>query len=606
MRKFYFVLAAILIVASVPAQVISGNFSICLPGPNTTQLLASLPPAPITATTPWISSNPAVATVNTTGLVTSVSFGATTITYTDSLGNVYSENVYVGTFPIITAPNGTSTCEAGILQLEGSLFPNPISPWESLNPSIATVDNTGLVTGVSAGVANILYRNLGGCTTTIAITINPSLIPIITCGATTPTSITFNWNAVLGAVTYVKAYTLNGGPFISLGDGASLTYTLSGLSPGDDVIFYVVPSGSVGNCFVAGSASCSASPCPNAGTDGGITICETDTTTINLFSLITGEDLGGVWTRTSGTGGTFNSALGTYTAAFGSTTSTFAYTILGSNPCPNDTSIATVILNLQPNAGIDGSTTICDSSFTTIDLFSLITGEQAGGTWTRIIGTGGIFDAIAGTYIPALDATNSIFEYRIMGVSPCVDDFSIATITINQQPEAGIDGCISVSDESPFIIDLYSLITGEQVGGTWTRTSGAGGTFNALAATYVPAVGATTSTFEYSFIGTIPCTDDTSVATIVINGPPCGTLSSVDFQEETIEYFPNPISDVLNLKFSQAIKNIQIVNVLGQEVFSSDYNEKDLQINLSHLNSGTYIVKAMVTDSVRTFKIVKN
>lgn len=179
-------------------------------------------------------------------------------------------------------------------------------------------------------------------------------------------------------------------------------------------------------------------------------------------------------------------------------------------------------------------------------------------------------------------------------------------VNIYPQPDAGIEGCISVSDESPFIIDLYSLITGEQVGGIWTRTSGFGGTFNALSATYVPAVGATTSTFEYSTIGTPPCVDDTSVATIVINGQPCGTLSSANFDSILLEYYPNPINDVLNLKFSQAIKNIQIVNILGQEVFSSDFNEKDFQINLSHLIRGTYIVKAMVTDTIRTFKIVKN
>ncbi|MBK8600511.1 MAG: Ig-like domain-containing protein [Flavobacterium sp.] len=606
MRKFYFVLAAILIVASVNAQVITGNFSICLPGPTTTQLTASVPPAPITATTPWFSLNPAVATISSSGLVTGLNFGATTISYTDNLGSTYSVNVYVSTFPTIEAPNGTSICEAGTLQLEGSLFPNATNAWESLNTGIATVDSFGLVTGVAAGTVDILYRNLGGCTTTIPITVNPSLVPTITCGAITPTSITFNWNALPGASTYVRYSQLNGGPITSLGSDAPFTFTINDLSPEDQVTFYVVATGTSGNCFQAGQASCSTSPCPNAGTDGGITICETNTTTINLFSLITGEDLGGVWTRTSGTGGTFNSAAGVFTPNIGATTSTFSYTVLGSNPCPNDTSLATININQQPNAGIDGSTTICDSSFSTIDLYSLISGEQVGGTWTRVTGAGGIFDAIVGTYTPASGVTTSIFEYRVVGVAPCVDDFSIATININQQPEAGIDGCISVSDESPFIIDLYSLITGEQVGGTWTRTSGTGGTFNALAAIYVPAVGATTSTFEYLTLGTPPCIDDTSVATIVINGPPCGTLSSVDFQEETIEYFPNPISDVLNLKFSQVIKNIQIVNVLGQEVFSSDYNDKDLQINLSHLNSGTYIVKAMVTNSVRTFKIVKN
>jgi hypothetical protein len=345
---------------------------------------------------------------------------------------------------------------------------------------------------------------------------------------------------------------------------------------------------------------------PNAGLDGSTSICESSTVPINLFGLLTGEQTGGTWTRTSGTSGLFNAALGTFTPSQGSTTSTFQYTILGSAPCPNDTSIASVIINQQPNAGITGSTTICDNSILTIGLIFYLTGEQAGGTWTRLSGSGGIFNAIAGTYTPAPGATSSVFEYRIAGVPPCVDDFSIVPVNIYQQPDAGIDGCISVSDETPFIIDLYSLITGEQVGGTWTRTSGSGGTFDSLSATYVPAVGATTSTFEYSIIGTPPCADDNSVATIVINGPPCGTLSSVNFQGDTIEYFPNPISDVLNLKFPQTIKNIQILNVLGQKVFSSDYNDKVFQIDLSNLSSGPYIVKAMVANTIRTFKILKN
>jgi uncharacterized protein YjdB len=161
MRKIYFILITILTVTSIRANVITGNFSICLPGPTTTQLIGFGIPSP---TNPWTSSNPAVATVNSIGLVTSVSFGATTITYTDNLGVSYSENLYVSTFPTINTPFGTSVCVAGILQLNGSLFPNPTTPWISLTPAIATIDASGLVTGVAGGIATIEYKNLGGCT----------------------------------------------------------------------------------------------------------------------------------------------------------------------------------------------------------------------------------------------------------------------------------------------------------------------------------------------------------------------------------------------------------------------------------------------------------
>jgi hypothetical protein len=43
-------------------------------------------------------------------------------------------------------------------------------------------------------------------------------------------------------------------------------------------------------------------------------------------------------------------------------------------------------VNNQPDAGTDGNTTVC-SSVSSIDLFSLITGEDTGGTWSRLTGT---------------------------------------------------------------------------------------------------------------------------------------------------------------------------------------------------------------------------
>src|SRR5574343_584961 len=72
---------------------------------------------------------------------------------------------------------------------------------------------------------------------------------------------------------------------------------------------------------------------------------------------------------------------------------------------------STVTVNAQPNAGADRNTTICDSSVPPINLFSLITGEQAGGTWTQTSGTGGTFNAGAGTFTPAVGATTSTLTH---------------------------------------------------------------------------------------------------------------------------------------------------------------------------------------------------
>ena len=187
-------------------------------------------------------------------------------------------------------------------------------------------------------------------------------------------------------------------------------------------------------------ATININPQPIAGTDGGVTVCETSTASIDLFGLITGEQTGGAWTQTSGTGGTFNAGAGTYIPAVGATTSTFTYTLTGVAPCINDTSLATININPQPIAGTDGGVTVCETSIASIDLFGLITGEQTGGAWTQTSGTGGTFNAGAGTFTPAVGATTSTFTYTLTGVAPCINDTSLATININPQPIAGTDG----------------------------------------------------------------------------------------------------------------------------------------------------------------------
>ncbi|MCZ8145516.1 choice-of-anchor L domain-containing protein, partial [Flavobacterium sp.] len=309
---------------------------------------------------------------------------------------------------------------------------------------------------------------------------------------------------------------------------SSFTYTIPGILP-------CVPSSSV--------ASVNIVPQSNAGVDGATTVCETSTLAIDLSSLITGEQTGGIWTRTSGSGGVFNAAAGTFTPALGATSSVFTYTLTGTTPCANDSSEVVVTIQPQPQAGIDGGLTICNISTSTIDLFTLISGEQTGGTWTRTTGTGGTFNAALGTFTPSLTTTSSSFTYTVSGVAPCIADSSVASLTVNIQPTAGNDGSIAVCETSTAAINLSSLITGEQPGGIWTRTTGTGGIFDALAGTYTPAVGATTSSFTYTVNGTPPCGPDSSVATVSISvAPNAGIDGSLTICQSTT---PINLADII-------------------------------------------------------------
>jgi hypothetical protein len=156
---------------------ISGIFSVCTGA--TTSLTGSGTPA---ATNPWLSSNTAVATVNSSGVVSGISAGTSTITYTNSSGCKKTQLITVNASPTISG--GYSLCAGSTLQLSGSPTAATLFPWLSSNTAIATVTNSGLVTGVSTGNVIITYRNNSGCTVTRELFVFPNPEPTISGSAT--------------------------------------------------------------------------------------------------------------------------------------------------------------------------------------------------------------------------------------------------------------------------------------------------------------------------------------------------------------------------------------------------------------------------------------
>jgi hypothetical protein len=282
---------------------------------------------------------------------------------------------------------------------------------------------------------------------------------------------------------------------------------------------------------------------PNAGTDGETTICETSTAPIDLFSLITGEQSGGVWTQTSGYGGVFSATAGTFTPAMGATNSTFAYTLSGTFPCIDDSSLATVNIIAQPNAGTDGGTNICETSTATIDLFSLITGEQSGGVWTQTSGSGGVFNSVLGTFTPAIGAITSTFTYTISGTLPCIDDSSLATVNINAQPNTE-----SIAYGTPF---CSNNATAQSVTFSGTSAAYTGGVFSsAIGLSINSSTGAITPSSStpgtYTVTYTIPpsggCPSTQTTTTVTILPLNTVTVTSLENLAHCINSILMPIT----------------------------------------------------------------
>jgi hypothetical protein len=78
---------------------------------------------------------------------------------------------------------------------------------------------------------------------------------------------------------------------------------------------------------------------------------------------------------------------------------------------------------------------------------------------------------------------------------------------------------------------------------------------------------------------------------------------------DEIIFYPNPVKDVLHLDLSKLslldYLQINILNSLGQTVFSEKISTSDSEINLQFLHSGNYFVNFDINEEKITYKIIK-
>ncbi|MCO6484132.1 MAG: hypothetical protein J5I62_15215, partial [Flavobacteriales bacterium] len=190
---------------------------------------------------------------------------------------------------------------------------------------------------------------------------------------------------------------------------------------------------------------------PDAGSDGAVTVCS-DGTPIDLFaSLGSTPDAGGTWG-----GGLVNGMFDPAVNAAG----TYTYTLDATPPCLAAQSEVVVTVVAAPDAGSDGTLTVCDQG-SAVDLFSSLGGTpDAGGAWS------GPSPVAGGMYDPAT-MTPGAYVYTVTGMAPCGVASATVTVAETGSPVAGSDGAVTVcSDGTP--IDLFASLGGTpDAGGTW-------------------------------------------------------------------------------------------------------------------------------------------
>ncbi len=173
---------------------------------------------------------------------------------------------------------------------------------------------------------------------------------------------------------------------------------------------------------------------PNAGTNGTLTICEGSTVTAaQLFAQLGGTpDAGGNWTPVL-------AGAGVYT-----------YTVTATSPCTtNATATVTVSEQAAPDAGSNGTLTICEgSTVTAAQLFAQLGGTpDAGGNWTPVLAGAGVY------------------TYTVTATSPCTTN-ATATVTVSEQaaPDAGSNGTLTICDGTNITADAAQSVA--QLAGT--------------------------------------------------------------------------------------------------------------------------------------------
>ncbi len=425
----------------------------------------------------WTTSNAGVASVGSaSGLVTGVSAGTATITYTLTATGCYRTMSFTVN-PMPTAIGGpTSVClNATITETDGVAG----GTWTTSNAAIASIAAaTGVVYGVAVGTATITYTLPGGCFVTRGITVNP--LPSVITGTT----------VLCAGTTVTLADSVAGGTWSTSSSAIasvnSSTGVVYGTAGGTATITYTIPTG----CYM--TISVTVNPLPS-GISGTPYVCVGSTTTLSDATA------GGSWSSSNTAVASIDASTG---IVYGITAGTATMTYTLPTGCYRTLGITVYPL---PSV-ITGPSVVCVGATITLS------DSLSGGLWSTASAGIASVSATSGVVTGVAAGTVTI-TYRI-SVSSC---YATTTITVNPLPVAGTIGgptSVCVSDT----ITLTETVTG----GTWSSTSTSIASVSSTGDVY--GISAGTDTIKYSVTNSCGTAVATYLVT-VIAFPTAGTIT---------------------------------------------------------------------------------
>lgn len=396
--------SAIATVSATPLP-ITGNVPVCLGG--TISLACALPGGT------WSSSSATVATVSSTGLVSSISAGTAVVVYSTSCG----PSIAIVTInPVPGAITGNVPfCVGSTITLGNSLAGGV---WSAAATSVALVAPTGVVTGLGGGTVMVTYTTGCGAVYTV-LTVNglPGLIsgnaPVcigssIALGNSVPGG---TWTCVPSSIATISS-----------------SGVLSGLGIGTATVSYVTGCGST---FVTTTVT----PLVSA-VMGNSPVCVGNSITLTNAAP-------GYWTSMAPAVASIAPATGMVTAVSAGTA-----LISFSSPCGIVTTIVTVNPLPGPNTG---STPICIGNS-----FSLAN-TMPGGTWVSLGAAIAGVDSVTGL-VTGLAAGTTFISYSVSACSS-----PVTMVTVMPTPSA-------IAGNIPVCTGAGIVLVNATPGGVWSCT----------------------------------------------------------------------------------------------------------------------------------------
>ena len=403
--------------------------------------------------------------------------GSNQIIVLDGSGSAVLSNTYTVDTTIVLVSVTTSGTPSCSKQLTQSLTITVIDPIASIavNPMIICTGNTATITFTGTPNATVTYTINGGSNQTIVLDGSGS-------------GVLSNMYTVDTVIALVSV-TTSGTPSCT----KPLTQTIT--------ITVIDPTASIS---VNPTTVCSVTPS---------TITFTGTPNATVTYTINGGSNQTIVLDGSG------SAVLSNTYAVDTTIVLVSVTTAGTPSCTKllNQSITLTVIQAPNSGGIGQTLTVC-ANLTSLDLFTGLNGTQETGTWNDDDSSGALSNNIFNP--SAVGAGTYHFTYTVLGTFPCENATSTVTVIVVTMPNAGIAITISPVCPSTGIIDLTSLLSGEDAIGIWTDTG------SQVVTSPINIINFTAGTYSYTYTVTNACGSDIEMVQFTVLANP--QLSTVN------------------------------------------------------------------------------